>query len=115
MNVEFVFETRTGRVTDYRLPNAAFGSRAAYDELADVRRLYEEALTKYKSAIAPAVTRKAVKYLRRTYGIVVSKKSLVRNAQESLREDMLSLGYDEDQIQWQFDNPNMRLAEQFGI
>ncbi|TCU68239.1 hypothetical protein EDE08_109364 [Bradyrhizobium sp. R2.2-H] len=86
MNVHFVFETKAGRVTDYRLPGAIFHSRQAYNEFAPERRAYEAAVAAY--ADDPC-------------------------ADLELRVDLSALGYSTDDIEWHLATPGARLAADY--
>jgi hypothetical protein len=108
MNVHFVFETKAGRVTDYRLPGAIFHGRAAYDEFAPDRQLYEAAVASYANEIQPAAIKLAVEF-QRSLGFSTTPRAVRGDAKESLRIDLLALGYGEEaDIQWHIANPGKR-------
>lgn len=86
MNVHFVFETKAGRVTDYRLAGAVFESRQAYEEFAPERRAYEAAVAAYAED---------------------------SGADLELRVDLSALGYSADDIEWHLANPGARLAADY--
>lgn len=90
MNVHFVFETRAGRVTDYRLPGAVFNGARAFAEYADERRAYEAAVAAY--AASPVIT---------------------EEAEFHLRISLWEMGFDEGDIAWHLANPGARQSAEF--
>ncbi len=112
-NVLFVFETKAGRVTDYRLPGAIFHSRQAYNEFAPERRAYEAAVAAYAAAIEQAAIKETIRR-RKSMGMPASRKSVRQEAEDLLRQDLSALCYDETEVMWHIARPGARLAAGYG-
>jgi hypothetical protein len=112
----YVFETRAGRVTDYRLPGAIFQNRAAYDEFAPERHLYEATVATYAAEIDPGAIKRAVRASRAAGHSFITAKVVRESAEMGLQESLLALpGYSEDDVQWHLANPGVRDAVGFYI
>lgn len=90
MNVHFVFQTKAGRITDFRLPDAIFEGPRAYVEHGDERRAYEAAVAAY--AASPVIT---------------------EAAEFDLQLSLAELGFDGEEIAWHLANPGRRLSTEF--
>jgi hypothetical protein len=109
MSVHYIFETKAGRVTDFRLPGAIFQTRAAYEEFAPESRLYEAAVATYAAEIAPGAIKRAVRAARAAGHSFLTAKALRESTEMGLREGLLALpGYSEDDIEWHLVNPGLR-------
>ncbi|MGK7058058.1 hypothetical protein AB4853_16475 [Bradyrhizobium sp. 1050_B9_N1_2] len=114
MNVHFIFQTKAGRVTDYRLPGAVFEGRRAYEEFAADRRAYEAAVAAYAAAMEPAAIKEAIER-RRSKGTPANRKAAREDAEFLLRVDLGELGYPEDDIEWHIANPGERERREYAF
>ncbi|MBH5369905.1 hypothetical protein HZZ16_17420 [Bradyrhizobium sp. CNPSo 4016] len=83
----------------YTLPGAYFPGAGAFMEFALERRQYEAAVQTFAKEASPAGIAASIAAARRS-GFKMSRAEAREAAAVGLRESLLALGYDEEEIQW---------------